>query len=235
MHVLVGCMSFKQFVKELNGERPEGKLVKTILYSLLTSFTVLGVLYFFRLQYISDFIPNYGFYLFFSTISYALIIAAFKQVIEYREMACMPGMMVGMTIGMISGFLPGFYIASTNGMFVGSVFGGSIGIILGTWAGGRSCGIMGFMEGIMAGFMGGLMGAMTAFMLLNDHLKAASVLVFLVSAAILIGLNYMVYKEMKNEERKAKDSNSLTLALTFVLIFATVWLMIYGPRSLLFT
>src|SRR6185503_1782460 len=92
-----------------------------------------------------------------------------------------------------------------NGMFVGSFFGMIVGITLGVWMG-KAGGIMGIMEGIMAGFMGGLMGAMTAFMLLNDHLKAAGIIVFLISALILIGLNYMIYKETKEMERRQKDS-----------------------------
>ena len=56
----------------------------------------------------------------------------------------------------------------------------------------------------MAGFMGGLMGAMTAVMMLNDNLKLATVLVFLVSAVIMIGLNYMIYQETRSFERKHK-------------------------------
>ena len=99
---------------------------------------------------------------------------------------------------------------------------------------GNSCGVMGMMEGIMAGFMGGLMGAMTAFMLLNDHLQLAGVLVFLISALIIFQLNYMVYLETKNEERKLKESNWFTVIFTFILITITTLLILYGPRSALF-
>src|SRR3990167_4512586 len=112
-------MSFKDFRKELNGNRVEGELIKTILYSLLTSFILLGILYFFKFQYISDFMPKYGFFLFFAVLSYALIIPAIRQVRAYREFVCMTGMMIGMTLGMIAGFLAGFFLASTNGMFTG--------------------------------------------------------------------------------------------------------------------
>ena len=194
-------MSFKEFVKELNGNRVEGELIKTILYSLLTSFIILEILYFLKLRYIENFMPKYGFYLFFAVLSYALIMPSIRQVRAYREFACMTGMMIGMTIGVIAGFVAGFFIASTNGMFYGSVFGISAGILLGAWNG-KCCGVMGVMEGMTAGFMGGLMGAMTAIMMINDNLKVASVVVFLISSVILIGLNYMIYFEMKNSERQ---------------------------------
>jgi ABC-type dipeptide/oligopeptide/nickel transport system permease subunit len=131
---------------------------------------------------------------------------------------------------MVSGFLPGFLLASTNGMFIGSLFGMFIGISLGI-LNGKCCGVMGIIEGIMAGFMGGLMGAMTAFMLFNDNLIPSMIIVFIISAIILFSLNYMIYKEMKTEERKIKEDQFSTFAITFVLINLTIWLMIYGPRS----
>ena len=146
------------------------------------------------------------------------------------QMLCMSGMMVGMTTGMISGFLPGFFVASTNGMFIGSVFGMLVGITFGIWNG-KCCGVMGFLEGVMAGFMGGLMGAMTAFMLINDNLKASAIIVLLISAIIIFGLNYMIYGEMKREERKRKDSYLFFIVLTFILTIITTWIIVYGPRS----
>ncbi|MEK6873002.1 MAG: hypothetical protein AABW90_03240 [Nanoarchaeota archaeon] len=145
-------------------------------------------------------------------------------------MPCMAGMMVGMTTGMIAGFLPGFYIASTNGMFVGSLFGMTIGIVLEIWNG-KCCGIMGVLEGIMAGFMGGLMGAMTAFMLLNDNLKIAAIVVFFISAVIIFGLNYMIYKEMRESARERKEDQFWTIVLTFILTVVTVWFMAFGPKT----
>jgi len=226
-------MSFKEFTKELKGKRVEGELIKTIMYSLITSAIVLGLLYYIKLKYIENFLPKYSLALILIAISYALILTTIRQVSAYKEMACMSGMMVGMTTGMIAGFLPGFYLASTNGMFVGSIFGMFSGISLGIWSG-RCCGIMGIIEGIMAGFMGGLMGAMTAFMLLNDHLKITSVLVLAVSSVIIIGLNYMIYKEMRETERQMKEDYSVIFILTFLLMIITTWLMIFGPRSRIF-
>lgn len=224
-------MAVKEFVKELNNnQRVEGELVKTIVYSLLTSLIVLGILYFAKFRAIENFMPKYGFFLFFAALSYAFIAATVRQVRAYKEMPCMSGMMVGMTSGMIAGFLPGFFVASTNGMFVGSVFGMITGITIGIWNG-KCCGVMGFLEGVMSGFMGGLMGAMTAFMLFNDNLRAATVIVFLVSSVIMFALNYMIYGEMKREERKRKEDHLFIIALTFILTTVTSWLMVFGPKS----
>lgn len=226
-------MTHKEFIKSLNGDGVEGELVKTAIYSLITSFVILGILYFIKLKNIQDFMPKYGFYIFFVVLSYALIMPAIRQVRAYKELSCMNGMMVGMTLGMISSFLLGFYVASTNGMFIGGFFGAAIGIILGAWNG-KCCGIMGIMEGIMAGFMGGLMGAMTAFMLFNDNLKIAAVLVFIIGAIIMLGLNYMLFKESSQLERKRKEDQFLTIALTFILILISTWLIVFGPRSAIF-
>src|SRR3989338_721846 len=170
-------MTFSAFIRELNGSRVEGELVKTFLYSLISSIITFGILYFIKLRSVEGFAQTYGFFLFFALLSYAVILPSVRQIRAYKELPCMAGMMAGMTTGMIAGFLSGFYVAATNGMFVGSVFGIALGMILGAWNG-RCCKIMGVMEGLMAGFMGGLMGAMTAFMLLNDHVRAAAVIVF---------------------------------------------------------
>ena len=222
-------MSFKKFMKYVNEEE---NLVKTIFVSLLTSFALLAFFYFFKLRYIADFIPKYGFFIFFAILSYALILPSVKHVRTYREFACMSGMMIGMTIGMISGFLPGFFIASTNGMFYGSLIGMSIGMFFGV-SNGKCCGIMGVMEGVIAGFMGGLMGAMTSLMVFNDNLKYMAIIIFLISGFTLLGLNYMIY----NETREAKRNNENDFYIIFwsiLLTTITTWFMIFGPRSILF-
>ena len=227
-------MSIKEFTRELNGkERVEGELIKTIFYSLLVSFALLLILYFFRLKYVSDFIPKYGFFIFFSILSYALILSSIRQVRAYQNFACMSGMMVGMTTGVIAGFLPGFFVASTNGMFWGSIVGMGIGIFMGVWNG-KCCGIMGIMEGLMAGFMGGLMGAMTAVMMINDNLKVAGAILFFISAVIVFSLNFMVYKEMKERDREKREDYTLVIFLSIALTALTIWFMVFGPRSVLF-
>lgn len=226
-------MSFKEFAKSLSNNEAEGELIKTIFISLITSFLILALLYFLSFKDSPNFISKYGFYAFFVILTYALIMPSIVYIRAYKEFGCMPGMMIGMTMGMVAGFLPGFFVGSTNGMFVGSVFGMSIGIIFGIWNG-KCCGVMGIMEGVMAGFMGGLMGAMTAVMMLNDNLKAGGVIVFLVSAFILIGLNYMMYKETRESERKHKDDAFFVIILSMFLTAITLWIMVLGPRSLLF-
>jgi len=227
-------MSFKQFAKELNGERVEGEFIKTILFSLTTSFITLGVLYFLKLKYIPDFMPKYGFFLFFAILSYAVVIPSIRQVRAYSQFACMSGMMIGMTAGMIAGFTSGFYIGATNGMFIGSVFGMFIGIVLGIWLG-SCCGMMGFMEGTMSGFMGGLMGAMTSVMMLNDNLKAMTIIIFMITTISMISLNYMIFLEARESERQKKEDQFMTILLSFILTAITIWLMVFGPRSFLFT
>lgn len=227
-------MSFKEFVRELNGNRVEGELIKTVFYSLFTSFIILGIIYYFRFRFIENFIPKYGLYLFLAVVSYALIIPTIRQIRAYKQMACMSGMMIGMTIGMIAGFLAGYFVGATNGMFIGGLFGAGIGIILGIWVG-SCCGIMGFMEGIMAGFMGGWMGSMTAVMLINDNLRIASLIIFAICAVILIALNYMIYSETKENERQIKEDHFTTIIISFILTLLTSWIIVYGPRSALFT
>ncbi len=226
-------MSFKEFTKALNGEGVEGELIKTIFISLVTSFLTLGILYIVKLRTVTDFLPRYGFWLFFAALSYALILPSMRQVRAFKQFPCMTGMMIGMTIGMMAGFLAGFYTGATNGMFYGGIYGMTVGIFLGVWNG-KCCGVMGAMEGLMAGFMGGLMGAMTAVMMINEPLKVAGAIMFLICGAILVGLNYMLYTETRGEQRTKKEDQFLTVFLSFILTITTTWLMVYGPRSLLF-
>ena len=226
-------MKFKEFIRELNGENAEGELIKTSFISLCTSLVLLGILYFFFLRGMDNLIPKYGFYLLFASISYAMIIPSIRHIRAYANFPCMSGMMIGMTIGMISGFLPGFFVGATNGMFYGSIFGIAVGTTFGAWNG-KCCGIMGIMEGIMAGFMGGLMGAMTSIMMLNDHIKIAGIIVFVISSVILFGLNFMIYTETRESERKRKEDHFSTFALSFILTGLTLLIMLFGPRSVLF-
>ena len=223
-------MELKEFTNSLT---KDGELIKTIFISLLTSFIILGIFYFTKLRFIENFSSKYGFYLFFAILSYSLILPSLRHVRAYKELPCMAGMMIGMTIGMISGLLSGFYVGATNGIFVGSVFGMLVGISFGIWNG-KCCGIMGVLEGMMAGFMGGLMGGMTALMMFNDNLKAAAVIVFIISSFIMLGLNYMIYKETKETEKQEKISELFIVILTFILTAITILISVYGPRSVLF-
>jgi len=227
-------MSVKEFIKHLNGDGPEGELIKKIFVSLVASFVIIGIFYFLSFRYIEGFVSKYGFYLFFAVLSYALILPSIVYVRAYKEFGCMSGMMIGMTIGMVAGFLSGFYVGATNGMFWGSVFGMTIGIFFGIWIG-RCCGIMGIMEGIMAGFMGGLMGAMTAIMMFNDNLKAAGIIVFVISVSILFGLNYMIYGETREMQRQHNDDEFFIIFWSILLTTLTLIMIVFGPRSVLFS
>mgnify|MGYP001614107690 CR=1 FL=1 len=90
------------------------------------------------------------------------------------------------------------------------------------------------IEASMAGFMRGVMGAMTAVMMLNDNLKIITVIVFAVTSIIMVALNYMVYLEMKENQRQLKEDHTLTIFISIILIAITAWLMVFGPRSALF-
>jgi len=223
-------MGIKDFISELEGERVEGQLVKTVLYGLIASAIVLALLYFFKFRYVENFSSKYGLYLILVSLSYVLVLPLIKQVKSYDIFPCMSGMMIGMTAGMVSGFLSGFMVGATNGMFIGGVFGMVVGILLGMWLG-RCCGVMGMMEGIMAGFMGGWMGAMTSVMLLNDHIQVASVIVFFVNAVIVFMLNYMIYAEKKEHQVEKNSDNSSILFILAILLVITSWIMIYGPKG----
>lgn len=141
--------------------------------------------------------------------------------------------MIGMTIGMISGFLIGTVVGATNGMFIGSLAGISMGMFAGIWTG-KCCGVMGTMEGMMAGLMGGLMGAMTSLMMLNDNLKLIIPIIVLASLIILIGLDYMIYKETVGKNNINKYGFIELVTFCFIVTMALTFLMIYGPKSLLF-
>src|SRR3989344_2114186 len=226
-------MSLKDFLKELNGSKVEGEILKTIFISIVSSFILFAVVYYFRLRNIEGFLSNNGLYLFLAVVSYSLLMPGIRQVRAFKKFPCMTGMMIGMTFGMISGFISGFFVAATNGMFWGSVFGMATGIFIGVWNG-KCCGVMGIIEGLMAGFMGGLMGAMTAVMMINDNLKAAGIIIFLICGAILVCLNYLLYIETKNSERISDEDNYITIFLSFLLTALTLWFMAFGPRSALF-
>ena len=42
------------------------------------------------------------------------------------------------------------------------------------------------------------------------------------------------YFEMKENERQLKEDHITTIILSFILTALTVWLMVFGPRSILF-
>jgi hypothetical protein len=155
-----------------------------------------------------------------------------------KGMTCMTGMMVGMTMGMISGFMFGAIVGATNGMFVGSLAGIIVGMGLGAWTGKCCCGIMGTMEGSMAGLMSGVMGAMTSVMLFNDFLWLFLPILIAGGTIIQAGLVYLVRNENPHRDvaeiRKGAPSIISHISLSFILMIALSFVIVYGPRSFLF-
>ncbi len=184
---------------------------------------------------------NYGAYIFYLMLAVTLNGSALWHLRAYhRRISCQTGMMIGMTIGMLSGFLLGAIIGATNGMFAGATYGMLVGMAFGAYSG-RCCGIMGIMEGLLAGLMGGLMGAMTTFMLINENVLLFMPLLFGSTAVILVGLTYMIYKDYNHGlagtdgwPKLESYSFSLFLTFAFIITMATTWLIVYGPRSVLY-
>jgi len=229
-------VKFKHYLKDLKQKhKVEGRLIGVAVGTLCILAFLEIIAYFGFFKNIPDFFNSYGYYLIFLVISVVLSATSVWHIKAYGNFfSCMTGMMIGMTTGMISGFLIGMIVGATNGMFIGSVVGIIIGMGLGIFTG-RCCGIMGILEGMMAGLMGGLMGAMTSLMLLNDHLKLIIPIITLASAAIIIGLDYIIYKEAAKTKEKFKNHSFIPfVTLCFIFTMIITFIMVYGPKSVLF-
>ena len=229
---------FNHYINSLTNKKNEieGNLIKNTIISLIILFGIELIAYYGFFTNITNFWSRFGYYLVFLVISVVLCAMAVWHVKGYgNNFSCMTGMMIGMTIGMSSGFLIGLVVGATNGMFIGSLVGIIIGMFAGSYTG-KCCGAMGIMEGMMAGLMGGLMGAMTSLMMINDHLKIMIPILVIATSTILIGLDYLIYKETsRNEIRKINKPSLLTfLTLCFIITIVLTWIMIYGPKSILF-
>lgn len=230
---------FSHYINSLLDKKNEveGSILKNALLIFLILLGLEAIAYYGFFQNILNFWSKFGYYIIFLVISVVISSIAIWHVKTYgNNFSCMTGMMIGMTIGMISGFLAGLIVGATNGMFIGSLAGIFIGMGVGTLTG-NCCGVMGIMEGMMAGLMGGLMGAMTPLMMLNDHLKAIIPILVIASSVILIGLDYLIFKEATGIQIRKINKQSLITFLTycFIVTMALTWLMVYGPRSILFT
>ena len=230
--------NFYQFVNSLFDKKNEveGNLLKIsfLTFFILAILEVVAYYGFFR--NLPNFWQTYGYYIIFLIISIILSAVAVWHVKAYgNTFTCMTGMMVGMTIGMISGFLIGLMVGATNGMFIGSLAGIFAGMTVGIWTG-KCCGIMGVMEGMMAGLMGGLMGAMTSLMLFNDNLKIIIPILVIASSIILIALDFLIFRENTGTQiRKINKQSFLSfLSICFIVAMTLTWIMVYGPRSILF-
>ena len=216
----------------------EKSMIKTAFYNLIFLILIELVSYFGFFKNIPDFFPKYGYYLIFLVIAVVINSIAIWHIKAYKHVfSCMTGMMIGMTIGMSSGFSIGLIVGATNGMFIGGLAGIIIGIIVGSYAG-NCCGLMGIMEGMMAGLMGGLMGAMTSVMTLNDNLAIFVPILMISILAMIIGLIVMVYQEeiSKKSEVHYYGFDLLPfITVNFIITFGLTLLMVYGPRSFLFS
>ena len=228
-------VNFKRYLEDIKKSDRVEREVILIAVGILVSLALLeSIAYFGFFKNIPNFFSKYGYYIIFLIISVVITGASVWHIKAYgNRFSCMTGMMIGMTTGMIAGFLTGMIIGATNGMFMGSVVGILIGMSVGIWTG-NCCGVMGTIEGMMAGLMGGLMGAMTSLMLLNDNLKLIIPILVLASLMILIGLDYTIYKETRNAKLN-KYEYLPYITFCFIITIALTFLMVYGPKSALFT
>ena len=195
------------------------------------------VAYYGFFQGIPDFFATYGYYILLLIVAVVGNSIAIWHIKAYQHIfSHVIGMMIGMTIGMSSGFTIGMLLGATNGMFIGSIAGVTIGVVAGSYAG-NCCGFMGAMEGMMAGLMGGTMGAMVAVMTLNDHINILAPLLTGIIIAIIIGLLVMIYQEEIRKKPHAPYRGFPLLpflTLLFIITMSLTFVMVYGPRSLLF-
>jgi hypothetical protein len=221
MNFLSGSLAGKEDFKV------QSKSLEVIVYSFIALLFLTTIVSTMNILPIS----KYLFYIYLSAFGTSLLLGTIWHVSAYFDhFTHMNGMMVGMTLGMTTGFLAGAIIGATNGMFIGSVVGMVGGILVGAYWG-NCCGVMGVLEGIMGGVMAGTMGAMLSVMLVLDNLDAFLGLLFISFAGILIGLNYLVYKETLGDEFKIPQIGKPILIaglahLILMLIIA------YGPRGI---
>lgn len=189
------------------------------------------------------FMERFGLLLLYLMIGSVAVSATLWHLKCYQKVSCSTAMMVGMTVGMLAGFLTGMIVGATNGMFVGSVTGLVVGVLVGSWAG-KCCsmhkGIMGVMEGQMAGFMAGPMGAMTSIMMIADNYLLFIPIALFFIIVILGGLMFLLYAENAGQKLEAvkkiaKNDFLFFLIVNFIVLLALALLMVYGPKSALFS
>jgi hypothetical protein len=229
--------NMKHFFSDAERFHVERRMLLMGAISAIVILAAMAMLYLGYFRAIPNFMPRYGSYLIYITVSVVAVGMGVWHIKAYRHtFNCSLGMMAGMTIGMIAGFLFGAIIGATNGIFMGSVYGMFLGMFIGAWCT-RSCGIMSIMEGLMAGLMGGLMGAMTTVMMLNDNLLLFMPLLVGSIAMITAGMVVMIYKESSEHHDKIPKTDMYDgfsfVSLLFILTILTTFVMIYGPKSAL--
>jgi copper chaperone CopZ len=227
---------WRHFKENTHQYEIEKQIFTNGLMIFLILFIVEGLLYFFMLKDITNFVAKYSWWILYLNISIATISMAMWHVYTYRvKVTCMIGMMIGMTFGMQTGMMLGAIIGATNGFFMGAMVGMIVGTAIGALTG-TCCGIMGVMEGIMAGIMGGTMGAMITVMMLSDHILIFMPVYMGLNVIIMWGLSYMLYEEVvEGKQGVTKDPIDFTTIASFAIIATVILLMIilFGPKSLL--
>ena len=115
---------------------------------------------------------------------------------------------------------------------MGCMSGMMIGMTIGMIAGFLPGFYIGMTNGMFLGSVFGMVVGITSVMLLNDNVAIMALIVFVVCTVIMVGLNYMVYNEMKEIKEKRGDQ-SRVIWLTAGLMILTILIVVYGPRSLL--
>jgi len=210
---------------------------RMIIFTAITFVLLMIIEYFTYFLLFRDdpvFLTKYGVWFLYATISTVFLSAAVWHINAYKaNVTHMVGMMIGMTFGMQTGLLIGSIIGATNGMFIGSIVGMLFGVFVG-WMNGKCCGVMGVMEGTMAGIMGGTMGAMISVMMLSDNLLLFMPVFIIVNIFVLLGLSYMLYEEVvENNEnvKKIPADFAAFFSYCFVVLFLLGLIIIYGYKS----
>ncbi|MFH1917464.1 MAG: cation transporter [Nanoarchaeota archaeon] len=232
--------TFKERRREFRENREKyGVERKAMQYSILAIgilFVLEALAYVGIFRNIPDFLPKYGWWIFYLTISVVAIGIAMWHILSYKaKITCMVGMMIGMTIGMQAGMMIGAIMGATNGFFIGSMSGMLIGVVVGALMG-KCCGVMGIMEGMMAGLMGGTMGPMISVMMFNDHLLIFMPFYMAINLLIIVGLSYMFVQEVADGKEIKRNPQNFPGFIAALIIATTILiaLMTYGPRSVLF-
>ncbi|MFA5796418.1 MAG: heavy-metal-associated domain-containing protein [Candidatus Woesearchaeota archaeon] len=184
------------------------------------------------------FIAKHAIWFLYLNITVASLGATLWYMTSYKgTVTCMTGMMIGMTVGMQAGMMIGAVMGGTNGFFTGALVGMFVAVILGTITG-AVCGIMGAVQGMMTGVMAGTMGAMITVMMFTDHVLIFMPFYMIINVLVLGGLIYIFYEEVvegkKDVKKKTIDFTtfaSLSIIATTLLII----IMVYGPKSPLFS
>ena len=213
--------------------------LKLAVMTLIGMLILFGIFYFGFFAQSKNFMEKFGWLMIDLIVALVVVSSSAWHWKNFQGMSCSSGMMVGMVQGMLTAFLIGIIFGVSNGMFVGSVIGIVLGMALGTWVG-KSCGIMGVLEAEMAAFMAGPMGAMVSIMMVNDYYQVFIPFTIVLSTVFLGNTALSRSIEMNTPEccivkRTARQDFLLFLGLNFIAFLILAGIMLYGPKSALFS